>query len=168
MKRIGLVLIVISLMLAGMAHAGTRIGVLNDRFGSAATIGMSFNENMSGDVGLAIAQDAGGSNTNIAIVGRFESKIAKFGKIQAHAGGHLIFASDPNYTGGDSSVALNGYAGIAYPLDKNLEIIADIRLIEITSFGGSTSFGILSGTPFPGTGRGAANATIYSGARLYI
>ena len=173
MKRLGLVLVVISVMLAGMAQAGNRIGVLNSSgfaggFGSAATIGMSFNENMSGDVGLAIAQDAAGSNTNIGIVGRFESKIAKFGKIQAHAGGHLIFASDPYYTGGDSSVTLNGFAGIAYPLDKNLEIIADITLIEITSSAGNTSFSLLSGTPFPGTGQGVANANIYCGARLYI
>jgi hypothetical protein len=173
MKRLGLVLLVVSVVLAGMAQAGNRIGVLNSGgnvagFGSAVTIGMDFNETMSGDVGLALAQDAGANNTNIGIVGRFEAKIAKIGGVQTHVGGHLIFASDPAVSGGDSCFTLNGFAGISIPVVKNLEIIADATLLEITSYGGTTTFGLLSGTPWPGNGVGVVSPTIYSGARLYL
>ena len=172
MKRLGLVLLVVSVVLAGMAQAGNRIGVLNSGglvggIGSAVTIGMDFNETMSGDVGLALAQDAAAKNTNIGIIGRFESKMAKVGGVQTHVGGHLVFASDPSYSGGDSSFTLNGFAGISIPVVKNLEVIADITLLEITSAGGNTTFGLLSGTA-SGTGVSATTATIYGGARLYL
>jgi|GEM_PF-4020458 len=177
MKRFGLVLLVVSVMLAGMAQAGNRIGVIQTGwgggllggggFGGFATIGMDFNETMSGDVGLALAQDNAAKNTNIGIAGRFEAKIAKVGGVQTHAGGHLIFASDPSYSGGDSAFTLNGFAGISIPVVKNLEVIADITLLEITSYGGTTTFGLLSGTG-NGTGIGAVKTTIYSGARLYL
>lgn len=170
MKKLLVLGIAISLM-AGLAHAGTRIGAINAAAGTGfpamATIGMDFNDMMAGDVGLAVAQDAGGNNTNIGIAGRLEWKIAKVGNVQTYAAGYLKFASDPNYTGGDSSFCLGGLAGIAYPITKNLEVIADIAIIEIASSAGTTTFSLLSGAA-GGSGVGAVTPQIYSGARLYI
>ncbi|MBI5078587.1 hypothetical protein HZB08_01005 [Candidatus Saganbacteria bacterium] len=150
----------------------TRIGVLTQGspggFGSVATFGTRFNPGLSGDLGLAVGQNAAGANTNIGIVLRLEFDGSAMGEVKTHAGGSLLFASNPAYAAAaTSALTLSVFAGLEYQLLKNLSVLADLTLLEITSSGGNTSFGLGAGTAL-GTGLGTSAATIYGGLRLYL
>ncbi len=171
MRKI-IVLVVAALVFCAAAQAQMRIGVETNSvpggFGTVATIGTEFNETLSGDLGLALATNAAGENTNVGLLARLDWKVMKIGQLIGRAGLNLMFASNPNYQAdGDSVFTINGYAGVEYFITKNLSVLADIILLELTTSGGDSSFALLSGSA-NGTGRSAASATIYSGARLYL
>lgn len=150
-----------------------RLGVLNlsnpGGFVSVATVGKQINAGLSGDLGLAIGQNAAGSKTNIGILARLEFVTPKIGEVNTFAAGNLWFATDPTYAGGASSITLNISGGLEYPLLKNLSFLVNATLFEITSFAGTTAIGIGAGTANTGgSGLGVASIAIYNGIRLYL
>lgn len=155
---------------APSAPGSMRVGVLTQAapggLGSIITVGNRLNSSMTGDVGLAIGQNAAGANTNIGVLLRLEYDMAKIGEVKTHAGGNLMFATSRDYAN-TSSLTLNIFAGIEYDLLRNLSLLADLTILEVTSSGGATSFGIGAGTA-NGTGLGAVAATLYCGGRLYL
>jgi len=155
---------------APSASSSMRVGVLTlaspGGLGSIITVGNRLNSSMTGDVGLAIGQNAAGANTNIGVLLRLEYDMAKIGEVKTHAGGNLLFATSRDYAN-TSSLTLNIFAGIEYDLLRNLSLLADLTVLEVTSSGGATSFGIGAGTA-NGTGLNAVAATLYCGGRLYL
>lgn len=175
MKKLLILAIALSVLtIAGSAHAAMRIGALNTNgaggFVNYATVGIDFNNTFSGDLGLAIGQDATGKNSNVGLVGRLEFLLGKVGEVKTIAGGTLIYATNPNYAAAATSAfVLNGFVGAEYMITENLGIVGTLTLLEIFSADDGTSqFGLGSGT-VAGTGLAASSIfSLYSGIRLYI
>jgi hypothetical protein len=153
-------------------QSNTRIGALTlaspGGFGSVITAGMRLNQNTFGDVGLAVGQNAAGAFTNLGILLRLEMEFKKIGEVNTHTGFNVLYATNPAYAAAPaSSLSLNLFAGLEYALLKNLSVLADLTLLEVTSAGGNTSYGIGAGTA-GGTGLGAVAANIVCGIRLYM
>lgn len=150
-----------------------RLGLLNisnpGGFASVATVGKQINSGLSGDLGLAIGQNAAGSKTNIGVLARLEFVTPKIGEVNTFAAGNLWYATDPTYAGGASSITLNISGGLEYPLLKNLSFLVNATLFEITSYAGTTAIGLGAGTANTGgSGLGVASVAIYNGIRLYL
>lgn len=136
--------------------------------GSIITIGTRLGSGMSGDLGLAVGQNAAGANTNVGVLARLEFDMPKVNGIKTHAGGNLMYASNPAYAAAaTSSITLNVFGGVEYELLNNFSILADLTILEVTSSGGATSFGLGAGTA-GGTGLGTVAANLYCGGRLYL
>lgn len=170
MKKSLILLIV--LLVGSASFAGMRIGAYNmgvaGGFANYTLVGMDFSDTISGDVGLAVGQNAAGQNSNIGICGNLEFAIGKIGAVKTIAGGNLIFASNPGYAASATSAfMLRGFLGAEYMVTKSLGIVGTVTLIELYSAGGTTQFGLDSGT-VSGTGLGSAAGTLYSALRLYL
>lgn len=155
-----------------VTQSNTRIGALTlaspGGFGSVITAGMRLNQNTFGDVGLAIGQNAAGANTNLGILLRLEMEFKKIGDVSTHTGFNILYATNPAYLAAPASaLSLNLFAGLEYALMKNLSVLADMTLLEVSSSGGNTSYGIGAGTA-AGTGLGTVAANLVCGIRLYL
>jgi hypothetical protein len=155
MKKLGLLLLVLTLGFSVTAQAAMRIGVETNSvpggFATIATLGTDFSQTMSGDLGLALATNAAGENANIGILGRIEWKVMRMGQLTARAGGNLMLATNPNYVAdGDSLISLNGFAGVEYFVTSNFSVLADLVLLSLSTQGNDTSFSLLSGGAYAG------------------
>jgi hypothetical protein len=171
MRKVFVILSLVALVTS--ASWAMRIGALNTNgaggFLNYATVGTDFNDTLTGDLGLAIGQDATGKNSNVGLLGRLEFALGKIGEVKTIAGGMLIFATNPGYAAAATSAfMLNGFVGAEYMITKNLGMVGTLTLLEIYSASGTTQLGLGSGTA-SGTGWGTSSwFSLYSGIRLYI
>lgn len=152
--------------------ASMRIGALTvaapGGLGSIPTIGWQNSPTMSWDVGLAIAQNAAGANTNFGILLRLENELFRVGDLKVHLAGNLLYATNPGYAAAATpSTTINVAGGVEYELLKNLTVLSDLTLLEVTSTGGKTQLGVGAGTA-SGTGLGTVSIAFYNGLRLYF
>ena len=153
-------IILLVVLLLGTASFAMGVGVETNLFGiTTPFLRIGLNPNQSIDVGAYYNSINDSAFTDLQLWGRFNSVIAKMGKVTTSWAGVLGLRSDKglsNFGADTTTIALRGLLGAEYDIVENVTIYGNVNLLTLNSAssGGAsaTTFTLLTG-----------NALIYTG-----